>query len=49
MIESKGFVIWLNVVDNQASKVIKQYLTTKQCDLLLVKPNTTMLTQLNMR
>jgi hypothetical protein len=26
-------------MDNQASKVIKKYLTTQQCDKLLVKPN----------
>ncbi len=26
-------------MDNQASKVIKKYLTTQQCDNLLVKPN----------
>jgi len=39
MIESKGFVIRFNVMDNQASKVIKQFLTPKQCELMLVKPN----------
>ncbi len=32
MIESKGFVIRFNVMDNQASKVIKKFLTPKQCD-----------------
>jgi hypothetical protein len=39
MIESKGFVIRFNVMDNQASKVIKKKITPKQCDLMLVKPN----------
>jgi hypothetical protein len=39
MIESKGLVIRFNVMDNQASKVIKKILTPKQCDLMLVEPN----------
>jgi hypothetical protein len=39
LLESKGFVIKLNLMDNQASNVIKQYLTPKQCDLMLIKPN----------
>jgi hypothetical protein len=39
MIKSKGFVIRFNVMDNQASKVIKTFLTSKQCDLMLVEPN----------
>ena len=39
MIESKGFVIRFNVMDNQASKVIKQFLSPKQCELMLVEPN----------
>ncbi len=39
MIESKGFVIRFNLMDNQASKVIKQFLTPKQCELMLVEPN----------
>ncbi len=39
MIELKGFVIRFNVMDNQASKVIKQFLTSKQCELMLVEPN----------
>ena len=39
MIESKGFIIRFNVMDNQASKVIKQFLTPKQCELMLVEPN----------
>jgi hypothetical protein len=39
MIESKGFVIRFNVMDNQASKVIKKFLIPKQCELMLVEPN----------
>ena len=39
MIESKGFVIRFNVMDNQASKVIKKFLTPRQCELMLVEPN----------
>ncbi len=39
MIESKGFVIRFNVMDNQSSKVIKQFLTPKQCESMLVEPN----------
>jgi len=39
MIELKGFIIRLIVMDNQASKIIKQYLTPKQCELMLVEPN----------
>ena len=39
MIELKGFIIRFIVMDNQASKVIKQYLTPKQCELMLVEPN----------
>ena len=39
MIELKGFVIRFNVMDNQASKVIKKFLTPKQCELMLVEPN----------
>jgi hypothetical protein len=39
LLESKGHKIKLNVMDNQASWVIKKYLTSKQCDNLLVKPN----------
>jgi hypothetical protein len=27
------------MIDSQASKIIKQYLTPKQCDLMLAKPN----------
>jgi hypothetical protein len=39
LLESKGFEIKLNVIDNQSSKIIKQYLTPKQCNLMLVEPN----------
>jgi hypothetical protein len=39
LLESKGFNIKLNVMDNQASVTIKQYLTTKQCDQMLVEPH----------
>ncbi len=39
MLESRGHKICLNVMDNQACKVIKTYLTKKECDNLLVKPN----------
>jgi hypothetical protein len=39
LLKSKGFVIKFNVMDNQASNIIKQYLTPKQCDLMLVEPN----------
>ncbi len=39
LLESKGFDIKLNIMDNQASKIIKQYLTPKQCNLMLVEPN----------
>jgi hypothetical protein len=41
LLESKGFVIKFNVMDNQASNVIRQYLTPKQCDLMLVDQTTT--------
>jgi hypothetical protein len=37
--KSKGHKFKVNVMDNQASKIIKNYLTIKQCDNLLVKPN----------
>ncbi len=39
LLESKGHKIKVNVMDNQASKVIKKYLTTQQCNNLLVEPN----------
>ena len=36
---SKGFTPKLNVMDNQATKVIKAYLTTQQVSLQLVEPH----------
>jgi hypothetical protein len=39
LLESKGFVIKVNVMKNQTSNVIRQYLTLKQCDLMLVEPS----------
>jgi hypothetical protein len=39
LLESKGYKICLNIMDNQASKVIKSFLTPKQCHLQLVEPN----------
>jgi hypothetical protein len=39
LLESKGVDIKLNVMDNQASKIIKQYITLNQCNLMLVEPN----------
>ncbi len=39
LLESKGHKIKLNVMDNQASKVIKEYLTLQRCENLLVEPN----------
>ena len=38
-LELKGHKIKLNVMDNQASQVIKKYLTLKQCNNLLIEPN----------
>jgi hypothetical protein len=39
LLESKGYKINLNVMDNQANTVIKQYLTKKGCANLLVEPH----------
>jgi hypothetical protein len=39
LLESKGYKIKLNVMDNQACRVIKNYLISKQCNLMLVEPN----------
>jgi hypothetical protein len=39
LLESQGHKIKLNVIDNQASRVIKKYLTKQQCNNLLVEPN----------
>ena len=38
-LKSKGFTMKVNVMDNQASKQIKQFLTTQECELLLVEPH----------
>jgi hypothetical protein len=38
-LESKGHKIKSNMMDNQASQVIKKYLTLKKCDDVLVEPN----------
>jgi hypothetical protein len=38
-LESKGNKIRLNVMDNQASCQIKQFLTKTECNLLLIKPH----------
>jgi hypothetical protein len=47
LLESKDFVIKFNVMDNQARNIIKQYLTPKQCDLMLFEPNYHQLYQVN--
>jgi hypothetical protein len=39
MLKSKGHVIRLNVMDNQASQTIKNFLTKNQCKLMLVEPH----------
>jgi hypothetical protein len=39
LLESKGHKVKLNMMDNQASKVIKKYLTTQQCNNLLIESN----------
>jgi hypothetical protein len=39
LLESIGFVIKFDMMDNQASNVRKQYLTPKHCELMLVEPN----------
>ncbi len=39
LLESKGHKIRLNVMDNQASQVIKFFCTQNNCDLMLVEPN----------
>ncbi len=35
---SKGYTLKINVMDNQATKAIKSYLTLQQCCLQLVEP-----------
>ena len=39
MLEEKGFKVKMNVMDNQATKNIKKFLTKKECDIQLVEPN----------
>ena len=39
MLEEKGYKPKVNVMDNQATKYIKQFLTKKECTLQLVKPH----------
>ena len=38
-LESKGFKMKLNVMDNQCTKQIKKFLTEKDCELMLVGPH----------
>jgi hypothetical protein len=38
-LEAKGYKPKMNVMDNQATKYIKQFLTKKECDLQVVKPH----------
>ena len=40
MLESKGFKVRMNVMDNQATKHIKKFLTKKECEIQLVEPHT---------
>jgi hypothetical protein len=39
LLESEGFTIKLNIMDNQVSAIIKKYLTMKDCDQMLVEPH----------
>ena len=39
MLESKGYKPKVNVMDNQATKFIKKFLTEKECKLQLVEPH----------
>ena len=39
MLEEKGYKPKVNVMDNQATKYIKQFLTKKECKLQLVEPH----------
>jgi hypothetical protein len=39
MLEEKGYKPKVNVMDNQATKYIKQFLTKKGCKLRLVEPH----------
>jgi hypothetical protein len=38
-LEAKGYKPKMNVMDNQATKYIKQFLTKKECDLQVVEPH----------
>jgi hypothetical protein len=38
-LESKGYKIKINVMDNQCTKQIKKFLTKKDCELMLVEPH----------
>jgi hypothetical protein len=38
-LESKGYKIKLNVMDNQCTKQIKNFLTDKDCELMLIEPH----------
>jgi hypothetical protein len=38
-LESKGYMIKINVMDNQCRKQIKKFLTDKDCKLMLVEPH----------
>ncbi len=39
LLKLKGYKIHHNVIDNQATEVIKKFLDEQQCDLLLVEPH----------
>ncbi len=39
LLESKGYIIKFNVMDNQATQIITKFLTAQECNLLLVKPH----------
>ena len=38
-LEAKGYKPKMNVMDNQATKYIKKFLTKKECDLQVVEPH----------
>jgi hypothetical protein len=38
-LEKKGYKPKMNVMDNQATKYIKKFLTEKECDLQIVEPH----------
>ena len=39
LLEAKGYKPKMNVMDNQATKFIKKFLTKKECDLQVVEPH----------